>query len=85
VTTVGAIVVALWAVLIGIALRRVFTRRGRANVGPAAVGSFYEMLSTDKRQGAETVIEELAAARDPEDADGNLPDLAGRRKQPKSN
>jgi hypothetical protein len=35
------------------------------------------MLNKDKREAIEVVLEERAEARDPEDADGNLPDLAG--------
>lgn len=33
------------------------------------------MLNEDKRKAIEIVIEERAEARDPEDRDGNLPDL----------
>jgi hypothetical protein len=34
------------------------------------------MLNQDKRHAIEIIVEEKAAARDPEDRDGNLPDLA---------
>jgi hypothetical protein len=33
------------------------------------------MINEDKRKAIETVVEERAAAHDPEDRDGNLPDL----------
>jgi hypothetical protein len=33
------------------------------------------MLNEDKRNAVEIVVEERAGARDPEDRDGNLPDL----------
>ena len=33
------------------------------------------MLHEDKRKALEIIVEERAEARDPEDADGNLPDL----------
>ena len=37
-------------------------------------------MNQDKRNAVEIIVVERAAARDPEDADGNLPDLArGRR------
>jgi hypothetical protein len=72
----GLLVLALIAV---IAIRRVFTRRGRSTLGPAAAGSIYDMLNKDKREALEIIVEERAEARDPEDADGNLPDLAGPR------
>jgi TRAP-type uncharacterized transport system fused permease subunit len=50
-------------------------RRRRGRVGSAAAGSVYDMLNTDKRNAVEIVVEERAGARDPEDRDGNLPDL----------
>ena len=50
-------------------------RRRRGHVGSAAAGSVYDMLNTDKRNAVEIVVEERAGARDPEDRDGNLPDL----------
>ena len=50
-------------------------RRRRGHVGSAAAGSVYDMLNADKRNAVEIVVEERAGARDPEDRDGNLPDL----------
>ena len=44
--------------------------------GPAASGAVYDLLNQDKRNAIELIVEEKAGARDPEDADGNLPDLA---------
>ena len=35
----------------------------------------YDLLNQDKRNALEIIVEDKAAARDPEDADGNLPDL----------
>ena len=52
---------------------RLRSRRGR--VGPGAIGSVYDMLNEDKRNAIEVVVEQRTADRDPEDADGNLPDL----------
>ena len=51
--------------------------RGRtgATPGAAAAGAIYDLLNQDKRKAVEIIVEEKAAARDPEDADGNLPDL----------
>jgi len=34
------------------------------------------MLNEDRRRAIEIIVEEKAAACDPEDRDGNLPDLA---------
>ena len=64
-------VVAIVAVLVLFARQR--RRRGR--VGSAGAGSVYDMLNQDKRNAVEIVVEERAGARDPEDRDGNLPDL----------
>ena len=44
-------------------------------VGSAGAGSVYDMLNEDKRNAVEIVVEERAGARDPEDREGNLPDL----------
>ena len=49
--------------------------RGSSGVGPAASGAVYDLLNQDKRNAIELIVEEKAGARDPEDADGNLPDL----------
>jgi hypothetical protein len=45
------------------------------DVGAGAYGSVYDLLNQDKRKAIEIILEEKAEARDPEDADGNLPDL----------
>jgi hypothetical protein len=50
-------------------------RRGHRGVGPGAMGAVHDMLSEDKRKAIEIILEERAEARDPEDADGNLPEL----------
>lgn len=50
-------------------------RRRRGRVGAAAAGSVYDMLNEDKRNAVEIVVGERAGARDPEDRDGNLPEL----------
>jgi hypothetical protein len=43
--------------------------------GAGAYGAVYDLLNQDKRNAIELIVEDKAAARDPEDADGNLPDL----------
>ena len=48
----------------------VYRRARRRRVGPAAVGLFYEMLSEDKRNAVELVVEDKAEERDPERATG---------------
>jgi len=69
---------AVWlaAAVIVIFIVSMLTRqRSRGGIGSAAVGSVYGMLNEDKRNAVEMIVEERAAARDPEDRDGNLPDL----------
>jgi hypothetical protein len=51
------------------------SRRRRRRVGAGAAGSVYDMLNQDKRHAVEIIVEERAGARDPEDRDGNLPEL----------
>jgi hypothetical protein len=48
---------------------------GHGGPGPGASGAVYDLLNQDKRNAIELIVEEKAGARDPEDADGNLPDL----------
>src|SRR5690348_2056707 len=70
----------LWlaaAVVLIVAVYRARRRRRRGTLGAAAAGSVYDWLNEDKRNAVEIIVEERAAARDPEDKDGNLPDLAG--------
>ena len=50
-------------------------RKRRRQVGAGASGAIYDMLNEDKRNAVEIIVEERAGARDPEDRDGNLPDL----------
>jgi len=69
----------VWAVaamlLVAAAWRRTRPGRRRTRVGAAAAGTIYDLLNEDKRKAVEIVVEERAGARDPEDRDGNLPDL----------
>ena len=69
---------AIWLVaivLLVVAYRRTRGQRRRGGVGSAAAGAVYDWMNQDKRNAVEIIVEERAAARDPEDADGNLPDL----------
>ena len=73
---VWAVVLLAFVVVVAVS---VFSKRrdGRGASGPgaAAVGAMYDLLNQDKRNAIELIVEDRAAARDPEDADGNLPDL----------
>ena len=67
----------VWIVALGVIV--VFIWRGRSRsprrLGSASVGTVYDMLNEDKRNAVEIIVEGRAEARDPEDAEGNLPDL----------
>ena len=52
------------------------------DVGPGAMGSVYDLLNEDKRNAIEIIVEEKAAAVDPEDKDGNLPELERPKRPP---
>jgi hypothetical protein len=62
-------------VLLLMAHRGLRSGRGRTRVGAAGAGAIYGWLNEDKRKAVEIVVEGRAEARDPEDRDGNLPDL----------
>jgi hypothetical protein len=66
-------------ILLIIAVRKSVRTRGRLGVGQAGVGVIHGMLNEDKRHAVEIILEEKAEARDPEDRDGNVPDLANPR------
>jgi hypothetical protein len=63
-------------VLLILVFRRARIGRGGLNVGAGGAGAVYDMLNEDKRNAVEIVVEGRAEAQDPEDRDGNLPDLA---------
>lgn len=50
-------------------------RRRRVTLGPGAAGMLDQSHDKDKKAAIEIIVEEKTGARDPEDADGNLPDL----------
>ena len=74
---VWALVVLVFLIVVFVSSRR-RRRPGHTRAfapGPAALGSVYDLLNQDKRNAIEMIVEEKAESRDPEDADGNLPDL----------
>ena len=74
---------AVWLVAAVLVIAIVWKRRTQARrgaIGSAAIGSIYDMLNEDKRNAVEIIVEERAAARDPENRDGNLPDLSKPRR-----
>ncbi len=74
--TPAAVTAIFWFVaIVAVIVLFAWQRRRRGRVGSAAIGSVYDMLNEDKRNAVEIVVEERAGERDPEDRDGNLPDL----------
>ena len=69
--------VAVWlaAAVLVVVLFATRGRRRRTRLGPGSVGTVYDWLNEEKRNAVEIIVEERAGARDPEDRDGNLPDL----------
>jgi len=57
-------------------------RRGRTFThGAGAAGAIYDLLNQDKRNAIEIIVEKKAEERDPETADGNLPELQEPRRR----
>ena len=83
---VWLVVVAFLGLLFWRLTRRVSADEPRpvSHVGPAAAGAIYDWLNQDKRNAVEIIVEEKAGARDPEDADGNLPDLEDPNREAKA-
>jgi hypothetical protein len=72
----GAFAVLIAGVTVVLFLAVLLARlRGRGRPGTAASGTVYELLNEDKRKAIEIILEERAASRDPEDKDGDLPQL----------
>jgi len=70
---------AIWLaaiVLLILAVRKTRRQRRRGGISSGAAGMVYDWLNEEKRNAVEIIVEERAAAHDPEDRDGNLPDLA---------
>jgi len=78
----GAAIWAIAVVILIVAARRGARRRRSTSVGSAAAGAVYGLLNEDKRRAIEIIVEKRAEARDPEDRDGNLPELEHPRSHP---
>jgi hypothetical protein len=77
----GAIAAAGMLVLVVVVAYRVRRRHGgRLPPGPGTMGAVYDLLNEDRRNAIELIVEDKAEARDPEDADGNLPELQNPKK-----
>jgi hypothetical protein len=71
------LIIFTFIIVLTVQLRR---GRGGSGPGPGAAGAVYDMLNEDKRKAIEIIVEERAEARDPEDKDGNLPELEDPRR-----
>ena len=69
---IGAVV---WILILWLAIGAWRLRRRSVAPGPAAAAAMHELLNDDRRAAVEIILEERAAAHDPEDRDGNLPEL----------
>jgi hypothetical protein len=78
ISQIAAVVIIALFVMAVLKARR---KRGRVwgTPGPGAAGAIYDLLNQDKRNAIEIIVEEKAEERDPETADGNLPDLQSPR------
>ena len=70
---------AVWLLIIWMIVGIWRIARKRVSIGPAAMGSMEELLDDRRRAAIEIIIEERTGERDPEDRDGNLPDLESPR------
>jgi hypothetical protein len=74
----SAVATAIFLVLIAVTVSAWRRRRLRGSIGPGAAGAVYDLLNADRRAALEIVVEERASYRDPEDRDGDLPQLQKR-------
>ncbi len=75
-------VLALILAAIALVGRRSRTPGRRSRPGPGTIGTVYDFLNEERRRAIEIIVEQRAEARDPEEAEGNLPDLEHPGKPP---
>ena len=72
----GTVVVGIiWLLILLLVFGAWRLRHRRVSIGPGAAGAMYELLTDQRRAAIEIIVEERTGERDPEDRDGNLPDL----------
>lgn len=77
----GTVVIGIiWLLILWLVIGAWRLRRKRVTIGPAAAGAIDELLTDQRRAAIEIIVEERTGERDPEDKDGNLPDLESPRK-----
>jgi hypothetical protein len=75
-------IVIVWVLIIWMIVGAWRLRKRRVTLGPAAGASMTALMDDQRRAALEIILEERTGEKDPEDRDGNLPDLAGRRRLP---
>jgi hypothetical protein len=71
----------LWLIGRNWTRRRPGSKRPRRRYGGAmTAGAIYDLLNEDRRKALEIIVEQRAEAHDPEDRDGNLPEIEEPRK-----
>ena len=75
-----AVAAAIFLVLIAVTVSAWRRHRLRGAIGPGAAGAVYDLLNADRRAALEVVVEERASYRDPEDRDGDLPQLKNQKR-----
>ena len=66
---VWAAVMVVFLIIVIVSARRKRSGRRSLTVGPGTSGAIYDFLNEDKRKAIEIIVEDRAAARDPESAD----------------
>jgi hypothetical protein len=74
--------IVVWVLIIWMVVGAWRLRKRRVTPGPAAGASMTDLLDDQRRAALEIILEERTGEKDPEDRDGNLPDLAGAKRQP---
>ena len=72
----GTVVIGIiWLLILWLVVGAWRLRRKRVTIGPGAAGAIYDLLTDQRRAAIEIIVEGRTGERDPEDRDGNLPDL----------
>ncbi|HJN43016.1 MAG: hypothetical protein CL477_19720 [Acidobacteria bacterium] len=69
----------IWLLVLWLLVGAWRLRRRRVTLGPGAAGMLDQFHDQDKRAAVQVIVEEKTGERDPEDRDGNLPDLENPR------
>jgi hypothetical protein len=69
---VWLLIVLAFVAIVSATFRKRRVGGGGSTTGAAATGAIYDLLNQDKRNAIELIVEDKAAARDPESADGKL-------------